>query len=192
MNRRLLAILTGPSGCGKTTLCRRFLEEISDTTRVVTTTTRLPRPNETDGVDYHFATEAAFLRAQHKGEFLEHARVYEHLYGVSKRALEGYGEKDLILVPDVTGAQTFRYNVRTLLVDRRLVTIFIEPDSLETLKQRLVMRGTDDAPTIRIRLQTAETELSRAGSFDYRLQSRDRTHDWHALQCIYCAEKMRS
>ena len=189
---RLLLVLTGPSGCGKTTLCRRFLEEIPNTARVITTTTRLPRAGEVDGVDYHFMTPEAFSKAVDNGEFLEHARVYEHDYGVSKAALREHGDKDLILSLDVRGAQTFQQNARTMLLARRLVTVFIEPNSLETLKERLSTRGTDDAPTIRTRLQTAETELRLASRFDYRLQSRDRAHDWRCLQHIYYAEKMRS
>lgn len=189
---RLLIVLTGPSGCGKTTLCRRFLEEIPDTARVVTTTTRLPRPGEADGRDYRFMSTEAFLKAREAGEFLEYACVYDHWYGISKSALEEHGEKDLILSLDVQGAQTLRENFRTVSSERRLITIFIEPESLETLNRRLVNRGTDDAPTIRTRLQTAETELRLALRFDYRLQSRDRAHDWHCLQHIYFAEKMRS
>jgi guanylate kinase len=168
------------------------LEEIPNTARVITTTTRSPRAGEIDGVDYRFMTSEAFVKARDSGEFLEHARVYEHDYGVSKAALEEYGDKDLILSLDVRGAQTFQFNARTMLLNRRLVTVFIEPDSLETLKERLLTRGTDDAPTIRIRLQTAETELRQASRFDYRLQSRDRAHDWHCLKHIYYAEKMRS
>ena len=189
---RLLLVLTGPSGCGKTTLCRRFLEEIPNTARVITTTTRLPRAGEVDGVDYHFMTPEAFSKALENGEFLEHARVYDHDYGVSKSALEEHGDKDLILSLDVRGAQTFQQNASTLLLDCRLATIFIEPDSVETLKERLLTRGTDDAPMIQTRLQTAETELRLASRFGYRLQSRDRAHDWRCLQHIYYAEKMRS
>ena len=192
MSCPLLIVVTGPSGCGKTTLCRRFLEEIPNTARVITTTTRLPRAGETDGVDYRFMTSEAFSKALENGEFLEHARVYNHDYGVSKEALAEHGDKDLILSLDVQGAQTFQSNFRTAVSDRRLVTVFIEPDSVETLKERLFMRGTDDAPTIRTRLQTAETELRLASRFDYRLQSRDRAHDWRCLQHIYYAEKMRS
>ena len=192
MNQPLLIVLTGPSGCGKTTLYRRFLEEIPNTARVVTTTTRLPRPGEIDRVDYHFTTTEAFLKACGKGEFLEYARVYDHYYGVSKGALRDCGQKDLILSLDVQGAQTLKENFYAAFPDHRLATVFIDPESLETLKQRLVTRGTDDAPTIRTRLQTAETELRLASRFDYRLQSRDRAHDWRCLQYIYFAEKMRS
>ena len=118
--------------------------------------------------------------------------MYNHDYGVSKEALAEHGDKDLILCLDVQGAQTFQSNFRTAVSNRRLATVFIEPDSVETLKERLFTRGTDDAPTIRTRLQTAETELRLASRFDYRLQSRDRAHDWRCLQHIYYAEKMRS
>ncbi|MBP5191306.1 MAG: guanylate kinase [Opitutales bacterium] len=194
MLNRLLLVLTGPSGCGKTTLYQRFLENFPETHRVITTTTRLPRPGETPQVDYFFQTKEEFLNHCQKGEFLEHAQVYGHEYGVSKASLlqKKYETHDLIMSLDVQGAKTFQNRFDPVSMKRRLVTIFMEPESLETLKQRLLTRGTDDAPTIQKRLQTAEKELRMAAQFDYRLCSQNREHDWRCLQHIYFAEKMRS
>jgi guanylate kinase len=192
MNQPLLIVLTGPSGCGKTTLYRRFLKKIPNTARVITTTTRLPRPGEIDHIDYHFITCEAFLKANENGEFLEYARVYNNYYGISKSSLQNCEKKDLILSLDVQGAQTFKANFRTTFPDSRLVTIFIIPESLEILKQRLISRGTDDAQTIQTRLRMAETELTLSHYFDYHIQSRDQMSDWRCLQYIYFAEKMRS
>jgi len=191
MNKNLLLVLTGTSGSGKTTLCSRFLNEIKGTERVITTTTREPRKGEIDGVDYHFETKENFLQHINKGEFLEHANVYDHFYGVSKAALSKCAEQNLIICLDVQGAQTLKANFDVSEMVHRLVTIFVCPATLEDLKHRLIIRGTDDELTIQKRLQTAETELRTLSQFDYHLCSQDKEHDWLCLQHIYFAEKMR-
>ena len=191
MNRNLLLVLTGTSGSGKTTLCSRFLEEINGTERVITTTTRKPRKGEANGIDYHFETKENFLRRVDNGEFLEHASVYNYFYGVSKAALSKCAGQDLIICLDVHGAQTLKASFDMSEMVHRLITIFVCPATLEDLKHRLIMRGTDDELTIQKRLQTAEMELHTLSQFDYHLCSQDKEHDWLCLQHIYFAEKMR-
>ncbi len=190
---KLLLVLTGTSGSGKTTLCTKFLETLENTARVITTTTRNPRIGERDGIDYFFETKDHFLARLTNDEFLEHAQVYDHYYGVSKQAIfdEKYADKDLIMCTDVQGAQTLKAKFSVSTMGRRLVTIFVSPASLDELKNRLIKRGTDDEPTIQKRLQTAEMELHSLPQFDYYLCSQDREHDWLCLQHIYCSEKMR-
>ena len=92
---------------------------------------------------------------------------------------------------DVQGAQTLKAKLSVSTVGRRLVTIFVSPANLDDLKNRLIMRGTDDVQTIQKRLQMAEKELHTLHQFDYHLCSQDRAHDWLCLQHIYCSEKMR-
>lgn len=191
--QKLLLVLTGTSGSGKTTLCSRFLKEIPETARVITTTTRLPRDGEIDGVDYHFETDENFRRRINEGDFLEYAEVYDHFYGTAKTSLldKAYAEKDLIICLDVQGAQTLKAKWNDTTMGRRLVTVFVSPASLDELRLRLIKRGTDNAPTIQKRLLTAETELRSVHRFDYHLCSQDRTHDWLCLNHIFFAEKMR-
>ncbi|MGX8716710.1 MAG: guanylate kinase [bacterium] len=191
--QKLLLVLTGTSGSGKTTLCSRFLEEIPSTARVITTTTRLPRKGETDGIDYHFETDENFRERIKRGDFLEYAEVYGHFYGTAKTNLldKSYAEKDLIICLDVQGAQTLKAKWEDSTMGRRLVTVFVSPASLDELRLRLVKRGTDNAQTIQKRLLTAEMELRSLHRFDYHLCSQDRTHDWICLTHIFFAEKMR-
>ena len=190
---KLLLVLTGTSGSGKTTLCTKFLENIKDASRVITTTTRSPRLGERDGIDYYFETNDRFLARLETGDFLEHAQVYDHYYGVSKQAIfdEKYANKDLIMCTDVQGAQTLKAKFSVSTMGRRLVTIFVSPASLDELRNRLIKRGTDDELTIQKRLQMAEKELRTLPQFDYHLCSQDRAHDWLCLQHIYYSEKMR-
>ena len=115
----------------------------------------------------------------------------EAIYGVSKAALKMAAGKDLIICLDVQGAQTLKASYKASELVRRLVTIFVSPVTINELKDRLIMRGTDDEQTIQRRLQMAETELRTLSQFDYHLCSQDKAHDWLCLQSIYFAEKMR-
>ncbi len=190
--KNFLMVLTGPSGSGKTTLCSRLLEHFKNTQRVITTTTRLPRPGEIDGVDYHFETPENFEKRLENEEFFEYAKVYDRYYGVSKKAIldEGLAGRDLVICLDVQGAQTLKAKFCVSTNARKLITIFVCPASLDELKHRLITRGTDDAETIQKRLQMAEKELRTLSQFDYHLCSQDKEHDWLCLQHIYFAEKI--
>src|SRR5437879_4951068 len=85
----LLIVISAPSGGGKTTLCHQLLLERKDMTRAVTCTTRPPREGEQDGVDYYFLSADSFLKRVHAGNFLEHATVYGHSYGILKSEVLG-------------------------------------------------------------------------------------------------------
>lgn len=191
MKHPLLIVLTGTSGSGKTTLCSRFLTEFKQAQRVITTTTRIPRVGETNGVDYYFENKERFLERVSNEEFFEYALVYENYYGVSKDAILGVDSgKDLIICLDVQGAKTLQAKWCPT-VGRRLITVFVSPETLQELHHRLKMRGTDDEQTIQKRLHMAEKELETLSQFDYHLCSQDKAHDWQCLQHIYFAEKMR-
>lgn len=192
MGQPLLIVLTGTSGSGKTTLCHRFLKEFKNTQRVVTTTTRALRMGESNGIDYYFESEDAFLKKISQGEFLEYALVYGNYYGVSRDAILGVNsENDLIICLDVQGAKTLQAKWCVSTVGRRLISVFVSPETLQELHHRLKTRDTDDEQTIQKRLRTAEKELEILSQFDYHLCSRDKEHDWQCLQHIYFAEKMR-
>lgn len=191
MKHPLLIVLTGTSGSGKTTLCSRFLTEFKQAQRVITTTTRIPRVGETNSVDYYFENKERFLERVSNEEFFEYALVYENYYGVSKDAILGVDSgKDLIICLDVQGAKTLQAKWCPT-VGRRLITVFVSPETLQELHHRLKMRGTDDEQTIQKRLHMAEKELETLSQFDYHLCSQDKAHDWQCLQHIYFAEKMR-
>ena len=191
MKNSLLIVLTGTSGSGKTTLCSRFLTEFKQARRVITTTTRKPRAGETNGVDYYFEDKEHFLQKISSEGFFEYALVYENYYGVSRNAILGVNSRnDLIICLDVQGAKTLQAKWCST-VGRRLITVFVSPETLQELHHRLKMRDTDDEQTIQKRLRTAEKELETLSQFDYHLCSRDKEHDWQCLQHIYFAEKMR-
>jgi guanylate kinase len=190
----LLIVLSAPSGGGKTTLTQQLLASGRDITRVITCTTRAPRPGEQDGVDYHFYERARFEKAVEAGLFLEHATVFGNSYGTLKsEVLEKLrAHKDVILTIDVQGAESIRdCAARDKELKRALVTVFLAPTSLAILEQRLEKRGADSPEAIQKRLSMARQEIAHWSSFDYLLISTTIDEDFRRMQSIIDAEKMR-
>src|SRR6476661_6654930 len=144
----ILYVVSSPSGGGKGTLIRRVLDVMQDLSYSVSYTTRAPRNGEVDGREYFFVDRERFEQMIVAGEFLEWANVHGHLYGTSRQQVkdEITKGKDIVLEVDVQGAAS----VRRLGLDS--VGIFILPPSLDTLRERLIARGTDSAEELRIRL----------------------------------------
>ena len=191
----VLLVLAGPAGSGKTTLCERMVREIPGFSRVITTTTRPPRPGEVDGVHYHFLSPAQFDERVAAGAFLEWAWVHQrHRYGtLASSVLEPLAAgRSLVINVDVQGVGNFRRAAAASpLLRRHLATVFINVP-LGELRERLVQRGQDSAAEIERRLGTAERELAEAGSFDYRIESRSRDEDFTALVAVWRAVRTRA
>jgi len=160
----MLYIISAPSGAGKSSLLRALLETMGgDLALSVSHTTRRPRPGEVDGTDYHFVDGVAFEGMVGRGEFLEHARVFDNRYGTSRQSVADQLATgvDVILEIDWQGARL----VRELLPEA--VSIFILPPSLEALQQRLQDRGQDDDEVIAHRMRDAVSEMSHYDEYDY-------------------------
>ena len=191
----LLILISAPSGGGKTTLCGQLLKARPEMTRAITCTTREPRPGESDGVDYHFFSATEFLKRLQAGNFLEHATVYGNSYGILKSELlaklrEG---KDVLLNLDVQGAATLRERAESEPeLQRALVTVFLTPNSLKVLEQRLQKRGADAETVIQKRLAVAKQEVAQWKNFDYLLVSTTKPEDLRRMLEIIAAEKMRT
>lgn len=191
----LLVLISAPSGGGKTTLCNQLLAHHQSMTRVVTCTTRPPRPGERDGVDYYFLDAAAFLKRLQAGNFLEHATVFGNSYGTLKSEVLGKLRqgKDVLLNIDVQGAATIRERaMQDPELRRALVSIFLTPPSMTILEQRLRKRATDAEAVIQKRLGVARQELAQWKHFDYLLVSTSIDEDLRRAEAILEAEKMRS
>jgi guanylate kinase len=152
-------VITGPSGVGKGTLIRELRGRHPDLGLSVSATTRSPRPGERDGLDYHFLSEREFDRRLAAGEFVEHANYAGHRYGTLREELERPRAGPVVLEIEVQGARQVRGAVPGA------VLIFIAPPSLETLRQRLATRGTDDLGGVERRLEIAREELAARDEF---------------------------
>jgi guanylate kinase len=158
-----LFVVAAPSGAGKTSLVRALMQRDATLRFSISYTTRRQRPNERDGHDYFFVSREDFECMVERGEFLEHARVFDNLYGTSGKVVAemlARGE-NAILEIDWQGAQ----QVRTALPEA--VTIFILPPSRAELERRLRDRGTDAEDVIRRRLADAIGDMSHWNEFEY-------------------------
>ncbi|MEA3152076.1 MAG: guanylate kinase [Gammaproteobacteria bacterium] len=158
-----LYVIAAPSGAGKTSLVKALMEREPRMRFSVSYTTRQPRPNEVDGRDYHFVTQARFQEMVARNELLEHARVFDNYYGTGLDAVQtalSAGQL-LLLEIDWQGAR----QVRARLPAAR--SIFILPPTRRALEERLKARSTDSAAVIERRLQDAAQDLTHWTEFDY-------------------------
>ena len=174
--RPLFIVMSAPSGCGKSTLIDMLLQEYPDLQYSISCTTRAPRGDEEDGIDYHFLTVDRFRELLAEGAFLEHAEVHGNYYGTLRQPIvdvlnEG---NSMILDIDVVGAAKVRHQVMHHLppedpLRAGYIDIFINPPSMEELRARLVGRGTDTPDVIERRLANAEGEMARAGEYMFQV-----------------------
>ncbi len=184
-----LAVLSGPSGVGKDELLHRMRELAYPFHFPVTATTRAPRPNERNGVDYHFLDLATYDEWVAHGEFIERAQVYGNYYGVPKREVRGAldGGRDVILRIDVQGAA----HVREIAPEA--ILIFLAPPDAATLEHRLRQRRTEDEASLQRRLAAAKQELLTMPHFDYVVTNHEGQQDRAAreVMAIIQSEKYR-
>ncbi len=180
-------IVSAPSGSGKSTLVGRLLASVPGLTFSVSYTTRPPRGHEIEGQDYHFITRPAFEERLARGEFLEHAPVFDHLYGTHESVLAHAREQglDLVLDIDVQGARQLKSTIP------EAVTIFILAPSRKILEQRLRARGEDTDAVIERRLRDAANEIRNYNAYDYVLINNDLEQSAGALGAIVGAERVR-
>ncbi|UOE38964.1 guanylate kinase [Chryseobacterium oryzae] len=157
-------IFSAPSGSGKTTLVKYALETFPELEFSISCTTRQPRGNEIHTIDYHFISPEEFRQKISEDAFVEYEEVYtDKYYGTLKSEVEKIwnNQKVVIFDVDVKGG----ISLKKYFKDQAL-SIFIEPPSIEELERRLINRNTDDAETIKTRVEKAEEEMSYAKDFD--------------------------
>jgi guanylate kinase len=152
-----LFIISAPSGAGKTTLVKAVLQQFRDMLYSISYTTRKPRAEERDGIDYHFISKQDFKKGIHKSRWAEWAEVYGHYYGTSVEFIEQSLSSgcDILLDIDVQGT------LQILKHYPDSVTIFILPPSMNALRKRLEMRGSDSQAVIEKRLFNARKEMTQ-------------------------------
>lgn len=159
----LLIVISGPSGVGKDTVLQRMKSRDLPFHFVVTATTRPPRPDEVEGVDYHFVSHDDFAEMIEQDELLEYAIVYNDYKGIPKQQVRQALEsgKDVIMRLDVQGAET----IRELYPDALL--IFLSTETEGELEARLRARKTESKEGLKLRIATARQEMKQVEQFDY-------------------------
>lgn len=181
-----LFIVAAPSGGGKTSLVKKLVDNLDNISVSVSHTTRDKRVGETHGEHYFFTEERDFLNMVDAGEFIEHARVFRHLYGTSKVEIEKQLTLGLDVVLDIDWQGAAQ--IKTLFPEA--VTIFILPPSLDVLKRRLMARRRDNAEVIEERMQRACDELSHYNEFDYLIVNDNFNHAAAELRAVVVANRL--
>jgi guanylate kinase len=161
--RGLLIVISGPSGVGKDTIIRRLLELDGNLQYSVSYTTRGPRKDEVDGVNYHFVDRDGFEQLIKEGAFLEHATYDGNLYGTPVADVERARDagRDVVLKIEVQGAEQVRQRAKDALL------IFVAPPSTEELVRRQTLRATESAEDRAARTRIAEREMDYASNYDH-------------------------
>jgi guanylate kinase len=185
--RGLMLVLSSPSGAGKSTLSRRLLQSDPQIAMSVSVTTRAKRPNEVEGKDYFFVTRERFESMVKDDAFLEHATVFNHLYGTPKAAVDEIlaDGRDVLFDIDWQGAQQLAQRAKD-----DLVRVFILPPSRAELERRLSERAQDTAEVVAARMAQADNEISRWSEYDYVIINDDVAQAEAQLKAIVAAERL--
>lgn len=186
--RGLMLVLSSPSGAGKSTISKALLQAEPQLAMSVSATTRTPRPGEVDGKDYHFIALERMKGMIDKGEFLEHAKVFDNYYGTPRAPVEAAlaSGKDVLFDIDWQGTQQVAANARP-----DLVTVFVLPPSVEELERRLRGRAQDPEEVIQKRMSKAADEMSHWPEYDYVIVNRDLDVSIASVRSILHAERLK-
>jgi|TARA_B100001741_G_scaffold310692_1_gene310457 guanylate kinase len=159
-----MLVLSSPSGAGKTTLSKKIQQSDSSFKISVSHTTRKARPNEVDGVDYHFVSKDKFNKLLDEGAFYEYSKIFDNFYGTSKSSVNTIIKNNCNVLFDIDwkGAQQL-----TNYKELNLLKIFILPPSKKELKKRLVARNQDGEESIKNRLLAYSQDIKHSKEYDY-------------------------
>ncbi len=183
----LIFIISAPSGAGKTTLVKEVIKQVPGLQFSVSFTTRLPRPNEKEGEDYHFVSHSVFQKMVERNEFIEWAEVLGNRYGTPRpdlKKMEAEGV-DLILDIDTQGAKKVVKEIG------QPILIYLLPPSLKVLRERLINRGVDSLEMVKFRLSNAGRDMEEAHGYHYVIVNHRMEDATEKLKSIILAERCR-
>lgn len=186
-NKGLIIILSSPSGAGKSSLAKALLEIDNNLRLSISATTRKPRPNEQDGVNYYFKTKVEFEELVKQNQFLEHAKIYNYYYGTPKKHVENLLNQGLDVLFDIDwqGARSIKQNAVNA------ISIFILPPNLEILEQRLRNRAADNEEAIQLRMASAQAEISHSNEYDHIITNDDFNDTLQQIHAIILQERKK-
>ena len=188
IRRGLMLVISSPSGAGKTTLARMLMKEFEDVALSVSMTTREARPNEVDGVDYHFHSLDDFKSMIEGREFLEWAKVFDHYYGTPRADTERKLASGLDVIFDVDwqGADALHDQV-----PNDCVSVFVLPPSIEALEARLSARPGSTPEIVARRMADAKAEIRHWRRYDYCIINDDLDEAYQRLRRILLVERTK-
>lgn len=185
--RGSLIVISGPSGSGKDTVCNAVVERNQNCWISISCTSRAPRPGELDGTHYYFLSKEQFEKKIEQGNFLEYAQYNDNYYGTPKDIIEQKRNQgiNVILVIEVQGA----LQIKNLVKDA--IFIFLLPPSMDILKKRLEIRGTETNEKILNRFKTAYQEINEMPKYNYVVVNDEVEHAVTKIESILTAEMCR-
>jgi guanylate kinase len=182
-----LFVMTGPSGVGKSTIIRRLRKEVPGVGYSISHTSREPRKNEADGINYHFVDRETFEKMIGEEAFVEWAEVYNDLYGTSFSSLRSQTDQGLDVVMDLD-SQGAR-NIKKSFADS--ILIYILPPSLQELEKRLRGRASDEEAKKNARLEKARKEIENCVEYDHIIFNENLNRTLEEVASIIRSERSR-
>ena len=181
----IMVILSSPSGAGKTTITKKIQQKYNSFKLSVSHTTRKPRSNEVDGVDYHFISEKKFKELIDKNEFYEHAKIFNNYYGTLKNTVDEISKKnDMIFDIDWQGTKQL-----SKFKQLNLIKIYLLPPSKEELKKRLIKRNQESALEVEKRFKAYEEDILHWKDYDYILINENLENCYKQIETIISISK---
>ena len=174
-------LIAGPSGSGKTTLTRALVRRVPFLTRAITVTTRLPRPGEVSGEDYHFVSPEQFVEMNRSGALIECAETYTESYGIPRTVLVGLCDRALIL----TGGSALALRQRL----SNSISIFIQPASAAAAAARIIERN---CPNSQSRIAGYEQEVAASSQFDRVFMNKDFAETLEQIEDFYLSARRQT
>ncbi len=183
-----MVILSSPSGVGKTTLTKKIQQKYQSFKISVSHTTRLPRSNEIDGVDYHFVSNEKFLEYVKQNKFYEYAKIFENYYGTLKKNVdEAIKSNDIIFDIDWQGTKKLsKYK------NLNLIKIFLITDNKEELKKRLIKRNQNSNKELEQRLDSFDEDIKHWKDYDYVLVNQNLEVCFKQIETIILNSKKKN
>ena len=161
--KNIMVILSSPSGAGKTTITKKIQQKYQSFKISVSHTTRKPRPNEVDGVDYYFVSQEKFKKLIKEDKFYEYAKIFDNYYGTSKESVDStIKNNDIIFDIDWQGTKQL-----SKFKNLKLIKIYIVPPNKEELKKRLIKRNQDSPSEVERRFKAYDQDIKHWKDYDY-------------------------
>ncbi len=174
-------VLSSPSGAGKTTITKKLSQKYPNLKISVSHTTRKPRSNEIDGIDYYFTSKVEFEKLIKENNFYEHAEIFGNYYGTSKKLVKKLHEQNYDIVFDIDWQGTKKLSQYKEL---KLIKIFILPPDKDELKKRLLKRNQDNNHTVDKRLEQYESDIQHWSDYDYIVINKDLENCFNQIEKI--------
>ena len=186
--KNIMVILSSPSGAGKTTITKKIQQKYNTFKISVSHTTRKPRQNEVDGVDYHFVSKKDFEKLIAQNKFYEHANIFGNYYGTLKKTVDDlFKNNDIIFDIDWQGTQQL-----SKFKNLNLIKIFIIPPNKEELKIRLLKRNQDSTEEVKKRFKAFDNDVKHWSDYDYVVINENLESCYKQIEKIILMNKKKS